>query len=176
MDVSIIVAVMGTVIAVAGSVIALAVNRPNRIAEQRSASSLTYETLTKSILNLSQENDGLRARLVRQESYVVYLIDGIRERCAEWKPLDFGAWSSADLRSDVGLVNALVVAFDLAGFDRMLRAECGRSRERITTASGLDEIVGDVVDSAEREGWLHLLKKGAVAANPTNEELKRAAN
>jgi hypothetical protein len=161
-------AVVGSVLAMLGSVAALVKNRPNH-----SMSSLAHEGLTRSLLNLSQDNEGLRARIIQKDSYIGYLWQWIYEHCSEHRPLDFGAWRSADLDSDIGLSAALVAAFDLAGFDQMLRVHCGRVRERITTANGLDAIVFDVVRSAEREGWLPLLKRGALAANPTNEQLQQ---
>ena len=68
------------------------------------------------------------------------------------------------------LADALIGAFDAASFDRMLR-QFGKSREEITTANGLRNVVWDVLEAAERENWLGELKRSALAANPTNQRL-----
>ena len=47
------------------------------------------------------------------------------------------------------VVDALLSAFDLADFDRLL-ASIGKRREVISTANGLRRIVADVVAEAER--------------------------
>lgn len=62
-------------------------------------------------------------------------------------------------------------AFSLADFDRMLRTRCGRSREEITTVSGLRHIVVDVISEADRQGWLVALVDGAYEENRSNQLL-----
>ncbi len=84
--------------------------------------------------------------------------------------------NSAPLYDDnFAFINALLDAFDLASFDRMIRT-IGKRREALTTANGLRAIAFDVVQVAQREGWLNDLKTKAVQANPNNSQLRKAIN
>lgn len=146
------------------------------LSEQQLTGARAYRELVETISLLDNQNKGLRELANKKESYTVYLINGIRERCS-WKPLDFFAWlDERNGRPRNGeqasrFVEALLDAFDLASFDQMLLFQCERERQEITTASGLRNIVLEVVQAANREGWVEQLRQGALAANPTNVKL-----
>lgn len=78
--------------------------------------------------------------------------------------------------TDIELINALISAFNLASFDRMLQLQCNREREEISTANGLRQIIFEVVGAAERENWMNELKQGALAANSSNQMLRELIN
>ena len=177
MDTAVIVALIGTMIALGGSMFAIFLNRDT--SNEQLVGAQAYKTLTEALTNLTEQNEGLRALLNQKESYIVYLIDGIRERCSEWKPRDFLLWQKEHTLAPEdasAITSALLDAFDLAAFDRMLLTRVGRRREQITTANGLTQIVTDVVQHAIRENWLEELKQGARLANPKNERLQQTAN
>ena len=148
--------------------------RRDTASQQQLAGSQAYKNLVDGLGSLNQQNESLRKRLSQKEAYIAYLVNGIRERC-EWKPGSFWEWVSQNSSDDrlnnlKPLADALIGAFDAASFDRMLR-QFGKSREEITTANGLRNVVWDVLEAAERENWLGELKRSALAANPTNQRL-----
>ncbi|MFD8597061.1 effector-associated domain EAD1-containing protein [Kitasatospora sp. NPDC059646] len=66
-------------------------------------------------------------------------------------------------------------AFDLDAFDRMLRFHLSRKRERISLGGSFAVVVFEVLDAADREGWLPALVAGAREANPGNPQLAEFA-
>lgn len=72
------------------------------------------------------------------------------------------------------LHRAVLNAFNLASFDRLLWFELDRKREHYSTSSGFIDIVFEVIQSAENEGWLENLIEKALQANPTNRKLRKA--
>lgn len=72
------------------------------------------------------------------------------------------------------LANAMLEAFTIASFDRMLLFELDKEREHIATGS-LTNIVYETIVTARREGWLKELIAAARAENPNNNALREAA-
>jgi hypothetical protein len=77
---------------------------------------------------------------------------------------------------DVKLEDALVQAFAIASFSRMLRHQLGIVLEReVNTQQGFKYVVGDLVQVAAREQWRDDLVRGALADNPKHPLLWQAA-
>ena len=68
--------------------------------------------------------------------------------------------------------NALIDAFKVSEFDRMMQLHLGRDREEITLSDDERQRIFMVVDAAERQGWTTDLVAGALAANPGNVALR----
>ena len=71
--------------------------------------------------------------------------------------------------------DALIDAFKVSTFDRMLSLQLGRDREEITLSDDEPHRVYMVIEAAEREGWTSDLVTGALAANPGNASLRTFA-
>lgn len=66
---------------------------------------------------------------------------------------------------------ALRDAFALDAFDQMLRYHLDRRRQDLSLGSNFKAIVFDVLDTADREGWVPQLIAAARESNPTNARL-----
>ncbi|KDN82068.1 effector-associated domain EAD1-containing protein [Kitasatospora cheerisanensis] len=66
-------------------------------------------------------------------------------------------------------------AFDLNSFDQMLRFHLSRKREGISLGASLAVVVFEVLDTADREGWIQELIAGARESNPGNPQLAEFA-
>ena len=69
--------------------------------------------------------------------------------------------------------SALESGFKQESLARTLRHRLGKRMDLITSASGFSQVVDDVMDEAEREGWLDDLVRATLQANPGNNELSR---
>lgn len=118
---------------------------------------------------------GLEHQLKAWRNYAFSLRDQIWRLGADPvldEPTDSGN-NSAEF--DKRFADALIGAFDLPSLDRVILT-LNRRRENISTAGNKTAVIYDVVELASREGWLSDLKRAARAANPNNEQLKRATS
>jgi hypothetical protein len=74
-----------------------------------------------------------------------------------------------DLEGIKAALRALLQALGLAKVDQIVEIAARRTRERITTANGLDNIVWDIVSDAERRNWLRALAETAGTKEPSVE-------
>jgi hypothetical protein len=71
------------------------------------------------------------------------------------------------------LRDALCDAFDYNGFREMLRLRLDKSLEHLSAPGRLSTVVFNVIETAEREGWLADLVRAARTANSGNPKLKQ---
>jgi hypothetical protein len=69
------------------------------------------------------------------------------------------------------LHEALLDAFTYATFERMLSYELDKMLENIAPRGSFEDVVFQVINAAQREGWLVDLIQGAHEANPGNQKL-----
>jgi hypothetical protein len=68
---------------------------------------------------------------------------------------------------------ALVEAFNYETLRRALKIGLGKRLDLISTASGFETVVDDVMEAAELEGWRDDLVRATYEANPTNSKLSK---
>jgi hypothetical protein len=71
--------------------------------------------------------------------------------------------------------DALVSAFDLSSFDQMLRFRLNITRQDIVADAGMRTVSFDVIQTANREGWLDRLVEAAIDERPQNAALRNFA-
>ncbi len=73
------------------------------------------------------------------------------------------------------LYGALHSAFDPATFRTMLRQKLNRRLGDVAKSGTFPDMVMDVIESAEKGGWVRELVEGALEANPGNPKMQAAA-
>jgi hypothetical protein len=73
------------------------------------------------------------------------------------------------------LHQAIVEAYTLDGFKRLLQFELGKDLSYTTVSASMSSVVFDTIMSAQREGWLSDLVTALIRANPGNKQLQLLA-
>src|SRR5438132_951576 len=73
------------------------------------------------------------------------------------------------------IFDALRAAYNAAGLRQMLRTRLGKRLDEISLGGDFKQIVFELLEAAEREGFIQRLVVAARQSNPDNEQLLAAA-